>query len=110
MAKKKSPADRLRARAREVRHDASYGGIFEMCVWSSMRKTALFLVYGVTVINVLGCFGKQLKASEKDKAHTILVGKMIDGRLMSASKPKQTMPDVNHFVIARSKQRGTVMN
>ena len=64
MAKKKSPADRLRARAREVRHDASYGGIFEMCVWSSMRKTALFLAYGVTVINVLafsGCGGCQMR-------------------------------------------------
>ena len=33
---------------------------------------------------------------------------MINGRLMSASKPKQTMPDVNHFVIARSKKKGLV--
>ena len=64
MAKKKSPADRLRARARKVRHDASYGGIFEMCVWGSMRKTALFLAYDVTVINALafsGCGGCQMR-------------------------------------------------
>ena len=69
MAKKKSLADRLRARAREVRHDASYGGIFEMCVWSSMRKSAILLAYGVTVINVLAIFGKELKAPKTTKTH-----------------------------------------
>ena len=52
---------------------------------------------------------EQLKASKKDKAHTILAGKMIDGRLMSASKPNQSLPDVNHFVIALCRKRGTVM-
>ena len=51
-----------------------------------MRKTALFLAYGVAVINVLAFFGKELKAPKTTKAHTIVAGKMINGRLMSASK------------------------
>ena len=61
MSKKKNAADRMRARAREVRQDASYGGIFEMCVWCRMRKVGLLLAYGVTIINVLPLFGKDVK-------------------------------------------------
>ena len=41
MAKKKSPADRLRARAREVRHDASYGGIFLLTYAIRITRTPL---------------------------------------------------------------------
>lgn len=74
-----------------------------------MRKSAIFLAYGVTVINVLTIFGKELKALNATKAHTIVVGKMMNGRLMSATKPDHALPDVNHFVLARSKTRGTVM-
>ena len=57
----------MRARAREVRQDASYGGIFEMCVWCRMRKVGLLLAYGVTIINVLPYFGKSLKAFKTTK-------------------------------------------
>ena len=61
MSKRKNAADAMRARAREVRQDASYGGIFEMCVWCRMRKVGLLLAYGVTIINVLPIFGKDVK-------------------------------------------------
>ena len=62
MSKRSNTAIAVRARAREVRQDASYGGIFEMCVWCRMRKVGLLLAFGVTIINVLPYLGKSLKA------------------------------------------------
>ena len=56
--KAKDAAAALRARARAVRHDGSYGGIFEMCVWCHMQKCAILLAVGINIINVLLEFGK----------------------------------------------------
>ena len=105
--KAKDAAAALRARARAVRHDGSYGGIFEMCVWCHMTKAALLLAVGVNIINVLGQFGKNLKAFTPSYTHKMVAGKMVNKKLMSASKPGgSTIPDVNHFVVGRSKVRG----
>ena len=61
MSKEKEAAEAMRATARAVRHDGSYGGVFEMCVWCTMRKVSIILAVGVTMINVVSQFGKQLK-------------------------------------------------
>ena len=67
MSKRKNAADAMRALAREVRQDASFCGIFEMCVWCRMRKVGLLLAFGVTIINVLPHFGKDLKGFKTTK-------------------------------------------
>ena len=64
----------MRARAREVRQDASYGGIFEMCVWCRMRKVGILLAYGVTIINIMPSFGKDLKAFKPKNVYKMVAG------------------------------------
>ena len=61
MAKHRKVAVAMRARAREVRQDASYGGIFEMLVWCNMRKVHLLLAYGITIMNVFNVCGHGLR-------------------------------------------------
>ena len=58
--KAKDAGAALRARAREVRHDGSYGGIFEMLVWCHMHKVGILIAVGINIINVLLQFGKNL--------------------------------------------------
>ena len=61
MSNVKDVAEAMRAKARAVRHDGSYGGVFEMCVWCTMKKVSIILAVGVTMINVVPYFGKKLK-------------------------------------------------
>ena len=57
---KKNIANQMRARARQVRHDGSYGGLFEIAVWCHMRKVNVLLAFGVTILNVYAFFGASL--------------------------------------------------
>ena len=103
MSKEKEVAEAMRAKARAVRHDGSYGGVFEMCVWCTMKKRHIILGVGVTMIDVVSQFGSKLKKYTPFCTHKMVAGKMINKKLMSATKPNTTVPDVNHFVSARSK-------
>ena len=106
----KAESEALRARARAVRRDGSYGGIFEMCVWCHLTKATIILAVGVSMINVLSEFGKNLKSFTPSYTHKMVAGKMVNKRFMSADLPGGvTTPDVNHFVAARSKVRGQGM-
>ena len=106
MAKEKEIAEAMRAKARAVRHDGSYGGVFEMCVWCNMSKRHILLGVGCTMIDVVAQFSGKLKEYSPKATHKMMAGKMINKRLMSATKPHATVPDVNHFVSARSKVTG----
>ena len=106
MSKEKEVAEAMRAKARAVRHDGSYGGVFEMCVWCTMKKRYIVLGVGCTMIDVVSHFGSKLKQYTPLSTHKMVAGKMINKKLMSATKPNTTFPDVNHFVSARSKVRG----
>jgi len=107
MANEIEVADAMRAKARAVRHDGSYGGVFEMCVWCTMKKRSIILGVGVTMIDVVSKFAGNVKHYKSLYTHKMVAGKMINKKLMSASKPGgSTIPDVNHFVIGRSKVRG----
>ena len=106
MSAPKDVAAAMRAKARAVRHDGSYGGVFEMCVWCTMKKVSIILAVGVSMINVVPHFGKKLKEYEPRCIHKMMAGKMINNKLMSATTPDTPIPDVNHFVSARSKVRG----
>ena len=53
MSKEKEIAEAMRAKARAVRHDGSYGGVFEMCVWCTMSKRHIVLGVGCTMIDVV---------------------------------------------------------
>ena len=96
----------MRAKADAVRHDGSYGGVFEMCVWATMKKVSIIMAVGIVMIPVVAQFGRQLKTYKHLCTHKMVAGKMINKKLMSATKPNTTVPDVNHFVIARSKVVG----
>ena len=61
MPDEKEVAEAMRAKARAVRHDGSYGGVFEMCVWCTMKKRGIFLGVGGTIIDVVSQFGSKLK-------------------------------------------------
>ena len=39
----KEVAEKMRAKARAVRHDGSYGGVFEMCVWCTLKKVSILM-------------------------------------------------------------------
>ena len=106
MSNVKDVAEAMRAKARAVRHDGSYGGVFEMCVWCTMKKVSIILAVGVSMIDVVPHFGQKLKRFEPLLTHKMVAGKMINNKLMSATKPNTTIPDVNHFVSARSKVSG----
>jgi len=106
MANEKEVADAMRAKARAVRHGGSYGGVFEMCVWCTMKKRCIILGVGGSMIDVVAQFGSKLKTFSPAITHKMMAGKMINKKLMSATKPNTTVPDVNHFVSARSKVRG----
>ena len=69
----------MRAKALAVRHDGSYGGGFEMCVWCTMKKRCIILGVGATMIDVVSHFGSKLQ------------GKMFNNKLMSATKPNTTV-------------------
>ena len=104
---RKAESEALYARARSVRHDGSYGGVFEMCVWCHMQKVTIVLAVGVTMINVLATFGKNLPSFTPQRTLKIVAGKFVKKTLMSADLPGGvTTPDVNHFVAARSKVHG----
>ena len=102
MPKEKKVADAMRAKACAVRHDGSYGGVFEMCVWCTLKRVSIILAVGVTMINVLSHFGSKLKTYTPTLTHKMVAGKMVNQKLMSATKPNTMLPDVNHFVSARS--------
>ena len=107
MPKAKAESAALRARARAVRHDGSYGGIFEMCVWCHLTKATIILAVGVSMINVLSEFGKRLKSFTLQFTHKMVAREMVNKRFMSADLPGGvTTPDVNHFVVGRSRVRG----
>ena len=61
---------------------------------------------GATMIDVVSQFGSKLKPYKPSVTHKMVAGKMINNELMSATKPNTTVPDVNHFVSARSKVQG----
>ena len=106
MSKEKEVAEAMRAKARAVRHDGSYGGVFEMCVWCTMKKRCIIPGVGAIMIDVVSHFGGKLKPYKPLSTHKMVAGKMINNKLMSATKPNTTVPDVNHFVSARSKVGG----
>ena len=103
MAEEKEVAGAMRSKAGAVRQDGSYGGVFEMCVWCTMKKRAIILGVGGSMIDVVAQFGSKLKKFSPAITHKMMAGKMINKKLMSATKPNTTVPDVNHFVSARSK-------
>ena len=106
MSKEKEIAEAMRAKARAVRHDGSYGGVFEMCVWCTMKKRHIILGVGCTMIDVVSHFCGRLKRYTPGVTHKMVAVKMLNKKLMSAAKPGMTTPDVNHFVSARSKVTG----
>jgi hypothetical protein len=106
MSKEQKVAAAMRDKAKAVRHDGSYGGLFEMCVWAKMKNVSIILAVGVAMFSVVARFGGRLKAYKPTCVHKMVAGKMINQRFMSASKPKTKIPDVNHFVSARSKVSG----
>ena len=64
------------------------------------------MAVGVTMINVVSQFGSKLKPYTPKLTHKMVAGKMVTQKLMSATNPNTTLPDVNHFVSARSKVTG----
>jgi hypothetical protein len=98
MAKEQKVAAAMRDKAKAVRHDGSYGGLFEMCVWANMKKVSIILAVGVAMFSVVEHFGGRLKTYKPTNVYKMVAGKIINQRFMSASKPKTQLPDVNHFV------------
>ena len=105
-AKEQTVAAAMRDKAKAVRHDGSYGGLFEICVWANMKKVSVILAVGVAMFSVVKHFGGRLKTYKPTNVYKMVAGKIINQRFMFASKPKTQLPDVNHFVSARSKKRG----
>ena len=99
---KKNIANQMRARAREVRHDGSYGGLFEIAVWCYMRKVHILLAFGVTILNVYTFFGTSLPQFTPKKKFNLVAAQVINGKNMSADMPGVIVPVVNHFLIGRS--------
>ena len=106
MPNEQKVAAAMRAKADAVRHDGSYGGVFEMCVWATMKKVSIIMAVGIVMIPVVAQFGRQLKTYKPLLTHKMVAGKMINKKLMCANKPDTKIPDVNHFVSARSKVTG----
>ena len=92
----------MRARAREVRHDGSFGGLFEITVWCSMRKVHVLLAFGVSILNVYDFCGRGLTPFTQRAVHKTVVVQVVKDKLMSADKPGVIGPEVNQFVIGRS--------
>ena len=95
-------AKEMRARAREVRHDGSFGGLFEITVWCSLRKVHVLLAFGVTILNVYVFCGGGLSQFKTTNTPTTVAVQVVHDKLMSADKPDVIVPAVNHFVIGRS--------
>ena len=95
-------AKEMRARAREVRRDGSFGGLFEITVWCSLRKVHVLLAFGVSILNVYLFCGGGLEPFTPKRVHKIVGTQVVKDKLMSADKPGVIVPEVNHFVIGRS--------
>ena len=95
-------AAEMRARAREVRRDGSFCGLFEITVWCSLRKVHVLLAFGVGILTVYLFCGGGLEPFTPTRVHTIVVTQVVKGKLMSTDKPGVIVPEVNRFVIGRS--------
>ena len=85
MSKEQKVAAAMRDKAKAVRHDGSYGGLFEMCVWAKMKNVSIILAVGVAMFSVVAHFGCKLKTYKPTCVHKMVAGKMINQRFMSAS-------------------------
>ena len=54
--------EQMRARARDVRQDGSYGGLFEIIAWCHLKKVHVLLAFGSNLLNVYLFCGSGLRA------------------------------------------------
>ena len=97
-----SIANQARARARAVRQDGSYCGLFEITVWCSMKNVRVLLLFGTRIMNVYAFCGHGLPPIKANATHRLVAVLSSGGKLLSADKPDVSVPEANHFVIVRS--------
>ena len=106
MPSRRDVAAAMRARARQVRQDGAYGGLFEIMVWCRLNRMHVLLAFGVSIMDVNRICGAGLRPFKPKVVHKMVACKMVNERAMSADKPGLVVPDVNHFVFAHSRKDG----
>ena len=108
MVRVKVTADVVRARAADVLQDGSYCGLFELTVLAAWKNVKVLLVFGTHVLDVYDFFGKGLPPLPDRPSRPVMKFVVVQaksgGVMMSADEPGSFVPDMNHFMIGRTKE------
>ena len=93
-------AESIERRSREVRCPGEWMFFFEWAVWASKENVSVHLLFGSSIVDVLGVFAPKLRSAFVRETHRVAAVRIdAEGTLLSATRQNGHRPDVNHFVI-----------
>ena len=99
----------MRKRAKVVKDDGAWGGLFEITVWCYLKRIHILLAVGLNIIYVYRFCGVGLRDFIPKATLKMVATQFVDGKLMSADNPCNITPDMNHFVAGRTGHHTTAL-